>query len=237
MIAIPELGDRIHALWVDLVGLAASAPAPWTLIGGHMVALYAWEAGLPARPSTDADVLVDVRVVTRGTERVARYLQERGFDLRVTNDLLGHRFERDGVEIDVFAPDGLGARARLPTIRPARTISVPGGTQALARTEGVEIQSREVRGVVPRPTLLGALLVKMRAIEVDDVPRAQRADVALLLSLVEDPDPLVDEIRKTERGWLRRHPYFGNPAADAWADLSPDDAERAAIVFRRLADL
>jgi hypothetical protein len=201
-----------------------------------MVALYAWEAGLSARPSTDADVLVDVRMVTTATERVSRYLQKRGFNLHVTNEGIGHRFERNGVEIDVFAPDGVGTRARLRTIRPARTISVPGGTQALARSEQVEIESRGIGGFVPRPTLLGALLVKVRAIEVDDVPRAQRSDVALLLSVIEDPDPLVGEIRRTEQGWLRRHAYFGDPESEVWADLGVEDAERSAIVFRRLAN-
>ena len=51
--------------------------------------------------------------------------------------------------------------------------------------------------------------MKVRAIEVDDVPRAQRADVAFLLSLVEDPEPLAAALSKSERRWLKRHPRVG----------------------------
>jgi hypothetical protein len=39
---------------------------------------------------------------------------------------------------------------------------------------------------LPRPNLLGAILVKTRAIAVDDAKDSQRIDVAFLLTLVED---------------------------------------------------
>ena len=64
-IEIPELGDALHDPWVDLIDLGRQS-VPWTLISAHMVALYAWEAGLVARPSNDVDVLVNVRVATQG---------------------------------------------------------------------------------------------------------------------------------------------------------------------------
>ena len=53
MIDIPELGEEQHELWIDLIELARSFPGQWTIIGGHMVALYAWEAELRPRPSPD----------------------------------------------------------------------------------------------------------------------------------------------------------------------------------------
>lgn len=46
MIELPELGDARHDLWCDLIDLARDEPGGWTIIGAHMVALFAWEAGL-----------------------------------------------------------------------------------------------------------------------------------------------------------------------------------------------
>ena len=99
----------------------------------------------------------------------------------------------------------------------------------------MEIRSRSALGAIPLPSLLGAILIKTRAIEVDDLPANQRSDVALLLSLIEDPDELVGEITPTERGWLRRHTYFGNPGDACWSGITR--AEAGAIVYRRLAQI
>jgi hypothetical protein len=236
-IAIPELGDAQHALWLDLFELA-DGRVRWTLIGAHMVALYAWEVGLAPRPSADVDLLVDVRVVAGATEALSRELVARGYKLEdVTRSGLGHHFVRGRAEIDILAPDGVGPRASTTTIPPARTVKVPGGTQALERTEVVEAVSRGTTGTLPRPNMLGAILVKLRAIAVDEVPTAQRADVALLLGLVRDPDPLVADLRSTERAWLRRHSYFADVSAPEWDGIDVPDAELSSTVYRRLADV
>jgi hypothetical protein len=79
---------------------------------------------------------------------------------------------------------------------------------------------------------LGAILIKVRAIDVDDEPQAQRSDVAFLLSLVEDPDELARQCSTAERGWLRRHAYFGDPGDACWERVL--SAEDGAIVYRRL---
>ena len=197
MIEIPELGDDFHAMWVELIELAANPPAPWTLIGAHMVALHGWEAGSDQiRPSRDADVLVDVRAVTHGTMLMSGKLIERGYHLDGHSPQgVGHRLVRDKIRIDVLAPDGLAEQANLQTVGGARTVRVPGGTQALHRSRDVRVRTRSQQGSIPLPTLLGALLVKIRAIEIDDEPEAQKADVAFLLSLIEDPDPLAQDLR------------------------------------------
>ncbi len=234
-IEIPELGGGRHRLWCDLLDLAEAHPGQWTIIGAHMVALYAWEAGVPSRPSDDVDVLVNVRLVVDGTERISRFLQERDYELEVSDARLAHLFRREVAQVDVLAPDGLGARANIRTLSPHRTVRVPGGTQALVRSSPVAVRSREVEGDLPRPNLLGAILVKVRAIEIDDVPNAQRADVALLLQLVDDPDRLRSDLTRTEKGWLRRHRYLADPADPHWDSFHADDPEQAALVFRRLA--
>jgi hypothetical protein len=96
----------------------------------------------------------------------------------------------------------------------------------------VEVRTRSVTGTIPLPDLLGAILIKVRAIEVDDLPDAQRSDVAFLLSLVEDPDKLARRCSAAERGWLRKHPYFGDPHDACWNGIT--GAEDGAIVYRRL---
>ena len=64
---------------------------------------------------------------------------------------------------------------------------VKGGTRALATSETVDVALRETTGRVRRPNLLGAVVVKAAAVDVDDVPRAQERDLAILLSLIAEP--------------------------------------------------
>jgi hypothetical protein len=197
VIEIPEQGDAQHRLWSDLLDLAEAFPNQWTVIGAHMVALYAWEAGVTMRASRDVDVLANVRLHAKASEEIARFLVERGYEPQISRNGIAHLFRRNDVEeIDVFVPDGLGPRTPTTTARPHRTIQIPGGTQALGRSETIDVRTRDVNGQLRRPDLLGAIVVKLHAIEVDDVPDAQRADVALLLSLVDDPDALAAQLTR-----------------------------------------
>ena len=62
--------------------LAERKPEGWTLIGAQMVALHGMENGkLPPRSSQDLDILVNIRLITRGTEGFSRLLLEIGMDL------------------------------------------------------------------------------------------------------------------------------------------------------------
>jgi hypothetical protein len=108
------------------------------------------------------------------------------------------------------------------------------GTQALTRSEPVVIRTRDAQGEVLRPNLLGSIIVKLRAIDVDDVPDAQRADVALLLGLVADPDDLVPQLTNRDRRVIRRHAYFGDPRDERWGGFHAADSEAVALVYRRL---
>jgi len=236
MIAVPELGDEFHAMWLELFDLARASSVQWTLIGAHMGALHGWNVGVSqVRASRDADVLVNARAMTDGTEVLSRMLREREFEFAgASPDGVGHRFVKSQVSIDVLAPDGMGPRNALLTVGGAHTVQVPGGTQALHRSAPIKVSSRRESGEIPLPSLLGAILVKVRAIEVDDEPNAQREDVAFLLGLVDDPDPMVTELSSSERGWLRRYKDFGDPMSECYRRI--ENAREAAIVYRRLAE-
>jgi hypothetical protein len=220
----------LRAGWNAVLDLAETEGSGWTLIGAHMVLLHGYENNrVPPRVSRDFDVLVNVRLLPSGVERVTRTLVRAGFELAdPAPDGIAHRLRRDEVIIDVLAPDGVGARTSLITIPPARTVQVPGGTQALARTELVDVELDGRTGCVPRPSLLGALLIKARAIDVSDVPDAQRRDFAFLLSLVADPRRLASELSSNEKRWLRRQASMGDEIGP-WLGLPNEEDARLAL--------
>jgi hypothetical protein len=195
-----------------------------------MVALHGMEHGrLPPRSSEDLDVLVNIRMLTNGTALVSRLLLDLGLDLDgASPDNIGHRFVGRGTRVDVLAPDGVGERARLTTIPPARTVMVPGGTTALGRTERVAVRLGERTGGLPRPNLLGAIVVKACAVDVDDVPENQRHDLVFLLSLLNDPRALAPQLDARERAILRGRTDLLDRRARAWRAIeNAEDAYRA----------
>jgi len=234
VIELPTDDPRGRALWIGLLDLADLQSASWTLIGAQMVALHASEHGVtPGRLSVDADILFDVRLVSEGPSVLAKALLSLGFELAgISATGVGHRFQRGPAIIDVLAPEGVGERARTDVLSGAHTVQVPGGSQALTRSEYVEVVADDRPGRIRRPNLLGAILLKARAIEVDDVPDAQRSDLALLLSLVEDPFVLRSELKPTERKWLARHAELTEPAHGAWTDIeNAGDGQAALAIF------
>lgn len=220
------------ALWRATAELATALPqGSWTLVGAQMVFLIAYEHDLPiGRTSGDVDLMMDVRALTGATEEASRTLERLGYELDPPSpDGRAHRFRRADAVVDVLAPDGAGARASLLTIPPGRTIAVAGGSQALARSRQVRVllEGREVE--IPCPSVLGALLIKARAVDVADDPDKHRRDLALLLAAVDDPRSLREEMRKTERGWLRRRRELLNPRHPAWRTTRSAEEARIAL--------
>lgn len=235
-VRLPTLPGHDDDLWAALIELSDLRQGEWTLIGGQMVFLHAMEHGVqPPRVSTDLDVLVNARVVTGGVRGFVAAIEVAGFMLvGVSPEGIAHRYRRAGVSVDVLAPEGLGRRTDLTTTPPGRTLQVPGGTQALDRTELVPVVFGDHQGFVPRPSILGAIVAKAVAVDVDDVPEAQRLDLALLLSFVEDPVALVDELTKKDRQRLRARSEMADAEQQAWSSLSVDVADRGRAAFRLL---
>lgn len=238
MVDLTALDSSSGAVWDALLDLASRQPEGWTLIGALMVSLHGRENGrIPPRATLDADILVDARVVQDGTTKFSQLLVDSGYELEGVDAFgVGHRFSDGRVKIDVLAPDGLSkSKTRLTTIPPARTVSVPGGTQALRRSRFVDIKRGLRTGRIPCPDLLGAILVKTRAVEVHDMPESQLSDLAFLLVLAENPRWLANQFQGRERSWLRRRKELLDRDHRAWRDLPDQDVDNGHSAFRIMA--
>ena len=237
-VQLPILAGYEHSLWETLLELADLRPQRWTLIGDQMVFVHAIESDVePVRVSSDLDVLVNARVVTGGVREFVRAIQGRGFVLAgASPEGLAHRYHRGRVSLDVLAPEGLGPRTDITTTPPGRTLQVPGGTQALARTELLPIVAGDSEGLVPRPSLLGAIIIKAAAVDADDLPHAQRSDLALLLSLLEQLTVVREQLTPNDRKCLRRRSGILNAEHRAWSPLPSSQADRGRSALRLLVD-
>jgi hypothetical protein len=223
--------DQARALWVAVSGLVEQLPDDWVLIGGLMVQIHALEHGLgDVRVTNDIDVLGQAR--PQGTlQRIDRALRDDGFELQGPDfDGYAQRYERAGLIVDVLAPDGIKPP---PSLRQGvKAIGVPGGKQALERSETVRVTVDDTAFELRRPTLLGAILIKARSLMVHGDPGSQREDLLRLLALVDDPRAIAPELRKTERKWLRTAEE--RLAFSAPASLDAATVRRASQAYRLL---
>lgn len=168
------------------------------------------------------------------TERMARTLVDRGGEVAMpprSNKKLGFRFEVEGEVVEILGPDGLTSDPE--TVDGLTTFQVPGGTQALSRTETVLVA---LDGASPRkvcrPNLLGAILIKARVVAKERPEKfdSDRQDLIRLLSYVEDPRGLAaqDGLIGSEKKWLRNIEKKLDAADPVVAQLvTPDVLERA----------
>ncbi|MFT6290730.1 MAG: hypothetical protein ACJAR2_001321 [Ilumatobacter sp.] len=235
-VRLPTLAGHDDELWDTLIELSDVRPGEWTLIGGQMVFLHGIEHGAtPPRISTDLDVVVNARIAGRPVAAFAAGLEDLGFEQDgISPDGIAHRYRRNRVTIDVLAPEGLGERTDLTTTPPGRTLQVPGGTQALERTELVPVATATRSGHVPRPSLLGAVVGKAMAVAVDDAPNAQRLDFVFLLSLIDDPFDLADRLTTKDRQRLRARKELIEGEHRVWNELDTDARDRARTALRIL---
>lgn len=223
MIALPPLGELDLELWHALLDIADREPADWTLIGGQMVLLHALEHGrTPHRVSQDIDVVVDARVRPPALARVVSSLFDLGFaEAAISADEIAHRFQRGRVAIDVLAPEGLGPRTDLGTVGGATTVEIGGGTYALARSGPVDVYVGDRSGVVHRPDLAGAILIKAVAATQDTRrgPERHLRDLAFLVSLVAEPIAMNGDLGSANRARVRGVKALHDPEHVAWGLL------------------
>ena len=175
----------------------------WCVVGAQMVVLHALVHGI-SRPlrTIDLDILVDVRA--KSPREISAFLLGRGFEFDgVSADGVGHRFVRERISIDVLSIDNIGERTDTTTVPPARTILVPGGRQAIGRLETVSLAIDGKAGTIPVPDWIGALVLKSRAaISIAEHRAKHLQDVALLLALPVDIQPLLDSMTSNERKYI-----------------------------------
>jgi len=159
-IDIDPATDEAKRLWAKALELAKvfGQNEQWTLVGGLMVQLHAIEHARDARLTSDIDVLGDSRQRPPMTRRLAGLLTSRGGVMAMpprSNKDLGYKFEIDGQLVEVLGSEGVKADPK--TIGNFTTFQVPGGSQALRRTEIVRVSLDGQDPVaLRRPDLLGA---------------------------------------------------------------------------------
>jgi hypothetical protein len=230
-IAVETDDEETRALWRAVGDLTERLPGDWVLIGGLMVQIHAMERGaFGVRVTHDIDVLGQAR--PPGTlERIDRVLREDGFELQGPDrDGYAQRYERAGLVVDVLAPDGTRRPPRLA--QGIKAVGVPGGKQALTRSETVRVTVADATFDLRRPTLLGAVLIKARSLMVHRDRESQREDLLRLLALIDDPRTLAPELSNAERKWLRTAEdrlAFAEPAS-----LDTATVRRASQAYRLL---
>jgi hypothetical protein len=111
---------------------------------------------------------------------------------------------------------------------------VPGGSQALDRTERIAVVHEGREGEVPRPTLLAGIVAKAAACGVPGDPARHLRDLALLCSLVDDPFELAAELTATDRRGLALARSLGNDADPAWPLVPGTIGSGGQITYRIL---
>lgn len=221
-ILIEAATEQERQLWlatIELVGLLDGIR--WVLIGGQMLTIIEREhGGGVGRATVDIDALVDVRASLRATRQAARRLAAAGYEAQPTADGLAYRFVRGGDIVDVLAPERVGLRADLTTEPPWVTLETIGGTQALARRRVVAIAIEDATVDIPVPTLLGALVIKARAVAGSrDHRDKHERDAARLLVLVDDPRSLAASMTRTDRRHLRSLEAMQSVDHPAWRGI------------------
>lgn len=208
-------------VWSTVCDLADGFSGTWVLIGARMVELHGLAAGRrPPRRSADVDTLFDARAMGSRPADAADWLRANGFAMDgISTDGIGHRFVRNGVYVDVLAPDHLGSPATLDVGEGSRTIAVPAGRRVLNHSSSLEVACGGRRATIPIPTLAGALIAKSAAVTVDDTPQNQRIDLAFLYSLIADPEAVRTELGAAGRKVLAKRNELADRRHEAWLHL------------------
>lgn len=190
-------------IWAKTLDLIDQINGEWTLVGGLMVQLITFRYGHPSgRPTDDVDVLADARARPSETETIAAQLDDMGFKAEVTGLEMetAYRFARGVWIVDLLATDGVKTPPR--TIGKLTTITIPGGTQALARSELIKVKLDDREVTLRCPSLLGAILLKSRAIMSPERGPEDREDLVRLFLCVANPNDLKQDLKTSERRWL-----------------------------------
>ncbi len=131
------LAHESKAAWEGVLDLAAVCAEGWSLAGGQAVFVQtALRGRVPDRPSTDADLVIDLRADPGAARRLTEALREIGFEpTRRDGDGRKHRWIRGEAQVDVLQPRYLGERVeKRLNEQGLETIGAPGAQHLLSRT-------------------------------------------------------------------------------------------------------
>ncbi|WP_156322601.1 hypothetical protein [Leucobacter musarum] len=164
------------------------------MAGGQSVYVQAALRGVaPRRPSSDADLVIDVRADGGAARRIVDTLRAVGFEAtrRDANGRM-HRWQRGAAQIDVLQPRYLGQRAESRLSHDGlETIAAPGAQHLLNRTEVVKVTLGSKSAEIRTPSILGVVIAKAAGFQeiVSDPFRVRHlADILTVAPLIEPAD-------------------------------------------------
>lgn len=186
----PALTPEQEKMWRATIELAALLPRPWTIVGGQMAHLHAWERGVRgSRPTRDIDAGLGFRATPDIGVAATRTLQEAGFHPATTStDGPQVRWLRGDLQVDVLIP--VGSRQERHDINGDRLLESHGIQQALDRSEDIELVVGGIRGPIPRPRLFAGIVAKAASLRNHGDSRADRhlEDLAAMLPMLRPDD-------------------------------------------------
>lgn len=208
-VAVPAMTEAQEESWHAIMDLYERVNSDWTLVGGQLVHLHCAERDTaPTRPTNDIDTVVNIRASQTMLATFTGALSDMGFTPDTSGDGVQHRWRREQAQIDVLIPEGVGERAAARAgAGGAPTISSPGTSQALARSEPIAVLVGDRTGTVLRPTLVGALVAKAAArteIVADRARSRHCSDFVVLANLVSVRDFRETELSARDRKRLRK---------------------------------
>ena len=229
---MPPLTETLDGLWDVILDLAENLPPmSWELVGGQMVMAHGLAAGrTPTRASHDIDVLGNLITSSKALLTAVAAVRELGFEPEPSMDGKRlHRFVRtkDNQAIDILAPDHSPPGWKPTTVPPLQTIQIAGGNQALQRLQVITVTKGGHTSDVPVPSVLGSLILKAAAYQVDSRERERHAaDAAFLVSLITDPLDLAGQLKGSDRKRLRvLNTLIGSRSHPVWASLGADASD------------
>lgn len=241
-VELPPLADP--RLLPCLLDISEALPAEHVVIGGVMVYLHGAVRGrLPARVTSDVDVVFDVELVPSSLRDAVQVLKDLGYRVDPCSpDESTHRYIGPNNErVDVLAPAGVRPPPDLTTTPPGQTIVVYGGLPALRNRVVVRVthDGRTVPVVIP--DLPRALVLKVAAYgqQAAQAPAAaynsrHLSDIAFLLSLVDDVDELMAASGPApEGGYFAQASVLDDKDHHAWT-AAGDRVEDAQLVWEAL---
>lgn len=239
LIVMPEMTPAQEAGWHALMDLYQRIAEGWALVGGQLVHVWCAERGkLVARPTDDADAVLDVRQHPDIHLDVTTALQEMEFTAVTGAEGVQHRWVKGDAVIDLLIPRHLGEFASNKRgAGGGRTIETPGAQKVLNRTEIAHVKVGDRVGGILRPTLMGAIVGKASAYTVvlDSKRDRHLGDLVILATLVLPEDVRGVELDALEIERITNAIGHARQKPSAWSYvLGGEEAlDRLAAIVRR----